>query len=430
MTEVVSVKFKSKGKVYYFDPAGKQINKGQFVIVETLKGLEYAECVCGNHEVDDSSVIPPLRPVVRIATEEDMARAKLHKEKEAEAFEICREKIKAHDLDMKLVDVEYSFDGSKILFCFTSDSRVDFRELVKDLAATFKVRIELRQIGVRDEARMLGGLGICGKPFCCAQFLDDFQPVSIKMAKTQGLSLNPTKISGACGRLMCCLKYEQDAYEDLVKKSPKVDAFVDTPDGKGMVTDVNLLRGRVRVKLENQSDLAVRSFDSEEVTVLGGKAQRAEYLAAVADGRIVEEPRKSRPQREPVKTQPEFEFDYSRYQKDPEPQPEETTAEQAPKRDNRNNRSRRPKVQEQKQEQNASEESAQAPAPEKSNKSRRRRGKGTKKPDNRSKANVPAETDRVKAQTAEAKEQPKPDNRKKYYRRKNNKKPQNKQNNK
>ena len=205
---------------------------------------------------------------------------------------------------------------------------------------------------------MLGGLGICGKPFCCAQFLDDFQPVSIKMAKTQGLSLNPTKISGACGRLMCCLKYEQDAYEDLVKKSPKVDAFVDTPDGKGMVTDVNLLRGRVRVKLENQSDLAVRSFDSEEVTVLGGKAQRAEYLAAVADGRIVEEPRKSRPQREPVKTQPEFEFDYSRYQKDPEPQPEETAAEQTPKRDNRNNRSRRPKVQEQKQEQNASEEAA------------------------------------------------------------------------
>ena len=298
MTEVVSVKFKSKGKVYYFDPADFKIEKGQNVIVETSKGIEFAECVRGNHSVDDSTVVPPLRPIIRIATEEDTERAIRNKEKEAEAFDICREKIKNHNLDMKLVDVEYSFDGNKILFCFTSDGRVDFRDLVKDLAATFKMRIELRQIGVRDEARLLGGLGICGKPFCCAQFLDDFQPVSIKMAKTQGLSLNPTKISGTCGRLMCCLKYEQEAYEDLVKQVPKQDSFVDTPEGKGMVTDVNLLRRKVRVKLENQNDLSLKTFDASEVTVLGGKAQRAEYLAGIADGSIVEEPKKPRIQRE------------------------------------------------------------------------------------------------------------------------------------
>ena len=234
MTEVVSVHFKSKGKVYFFDPNGMEVKKGDNVIVETAKGLEYAECVRGNHEVDDASLIPPLRPIIRIATAEDTKRAEENKKKEAEAFEICREKIEKHELDMKLVDVEYNFEGNKILFFFTSDGRVDFRELVKDLAAIFKTRIELRQIGVRDEARMLGGLGICGRPFCCAQFLDDFQPVSIKMAKTQGLSLNPTKISGTCGRLMCCLKYEQDAYEDLVKRVPKVDAFVETPMGKAL----------------------------------------------------------------------------------------------------------------------------------------------------------------------------------------------------
>lgn len=309
MTEVISIKFKNKGKSYYFDPNGLHIEKGRGVIVETARGLEFAECVYENHMVEDSAIIPPLRPVVRAASDEDLRTAEENKKKEAEAFEICRRKIAEHELDMKLVDVEYSFDGSKLLFCFTSEGRVDFRELVKDLAATFKMRIELRQIGVRDEARMLGGLGICGKPFCCAQFLDDFQPVSIKMAKTQGLSLNPTKISGTCGRLMCCLKYEQDAYEDLVKTVPKQDAFVDTPMGPGMVTDVNLLRKKLRVKLENQPDLVIRTFDADEVKVLGGKQQRAEYLAAVADGTIVPEIKRPRvpiqnaaPKEEPQET--------------------------------------------------------------------------------------------------------------------------------
>ncbi len=286
MTDVVSVRFKNKGKTYYFSPGELKIAKGDFVIVETAKGLEYAECTRGNHEVEDSAVVPPLRSVVRIATQEDTQRAEQNRKREAEAFAICRDKIAKHGLDMKLVDVEYNFEGSKILFFFTSEGRVDFRELVKDLASVFKTRIELRQLGVRDEARILCGLGICGRPFCCAQFLDDFQPVSIKMAKTQGLSLNPTKISGTCGRLMCCLKYEQDTYEELVKGVPKVDAFVETPLGKGSVTDVNLLRGTVRVRLEDSPDPTLRTFEAGEVTVLGGKAKRAEYLALKAEGKI------------------------------------------------------------------------------------------------------------------------------------------------
>ncbi len=286
MTEVISVRFKNKGKVYYFDPNGITARPGDSVVVETAKGLEFAEVVTGNHQVDDAAVHPPLRPVARAASEEDIRRAAENRRREREAMDICRQRIAKHGLEMKLVDVEYNFEGSKILFFFTSEGRVDFRELVKDLAGIFKTRIELRQIGVRDEARMLGGLGICGRPFCCAQFLDDFQPVSIKMAKTQGLSLNPTKISGSCGRLMCCLKYEQDAYEELVQSVPKTDAFVDTPAGVGTVVDVNLLKGTVRVHLEDQADMSVRTFDAAEVTVLGGKAKRAEYLAARAEGLI------------------------------------------------------------------------------------------------------------------------------------------------
>lgn len=293
MTEVVSVRFKNKGKVYFFDPNGLTVSPGDKIIVETAKGMEYAECVAGNHQVDDSTVRPPLRPVLRLATPEDINRAQENHKREQEAFEVCRQKIEKHQLDMKLVDVEYNFEGNKILFFFTSDGRVDFRDLVRDLASIFKTRIELRQIGVRDEARMLGGLGICGKPFCCAQFLDDFQPVSIKMAKTQGLSLNPTKISGTCGRLMCCLKYEQDAYEELVKNVPKVDSFVETPAGKATVLDVNILRSTVRVRLEDQLDSPIRTFDASEVEVLGGKAKRAEYLAMKAQGKV--DPPKSAP---------------------------------------------------------------------------------------------------------------------------------------
>lgn len=289
MAEVVSVRFKNKGKVYYFDPNGISVQQGQNVIVDTAKGLEYAECAAGNHEVADENVHAPLRPVVRIATAEDDRRAENNHALEKEAYRIGREKIRAHKLDMKLVDVEYNFEGSKVLFFFTSEGRVDFRDLVKDLAGVFHTRIELRQIGVRDEARMLGGLGICGRQYCCAQFLEDFQPVSIKMAKTQGFSLNPAKISGACGRLMCCLKYEEEAYEELVKNVPKVDSFVDTPAGKGSVLDVNLLKSTVRVKLEDASEMSIKTFKSEEVTVLGGKAKRAEYLQMKAEGKIPEE---------------------------------------------------------------------------------------------------------------------------------------------
>jgi cell fate regulator YaaT (PSP1 superfamily) len=288
MTEVVSVRFKNKGKIYFFDPAGLIIPSNVDVIVETSKGLEYAECTYGNHFVEDSAIIPPLRPVTRVATDEDTRKAAENKARETEAFDFCQKKIEEHQLDMKLVDVEFSFEGSKILFFFTSDGRVDFRELVKDLASIFKTRIELRQIGVRDEARMLGGLGICGKPFCCSQFLEEFHPVSIKMAKTQGLSLNPVKISGTCGRLMCCLKYEEFAYEDLVKRAPKVDAFVETPSGKGTVISINLLRGNAKVRLENGLDTTLKTFTFEELDVLGGKARRAEYIAARAEGKLEE----------------------------------------------------------------------------------------------------------------------------------------------
>ena len=218
MTEIIGVRFKSGGKQYYFDPNGQAVAPGQGVIIETSRGLEYGECTQGNTMVEDEAVVQPLRPLVRLATEKDLDTVAKNREKEARAFSICQEKIAAHGLDMKLVEVEYNFEGNKILFFFTSEGRVDFRALVKDLAGVFHARIELRQIGVRDEAKMLGGLGICGKPFCCATFLDEFQPVSIKMAKTQNLSLNPTKISGTCGRLMCCLKYEQEAYEDAVRR--------------------------------------------------------------------------------------------------------------------------------------------------------------------------------------------------------------------
>jgi len=288
LTEIVSVRFNERGKAYFFSPAGLSITKGEMVVVETSKGLEYGECVRGNHQVDDEAVIQPLRPVVRIATDADNQSAQASKEKEKEAFDYCRQKIIDFGLEMKLVSVEYGFEGNKVLFFFTSDGRVDFRELVKDLAGKFRARIELRQIGVRDEAKMLGGLGVCGKQFCCSQFLNEFHPVSIKMAKTQGLSLNPTKISGTCGRLMCCLKYEEFAYEDLVKKAPKIGAFVETPSGKGSVINVNLLRGNAKVRLEDGNDTTLKTFTFDELDVLGGKGRRAEYITARDEGRLEE----------------------------------------------------------------------------------------------------------------------------------------------
>ncbi|MCL2126121.1 MAG: hypothetical protein FWH33_09075 [Oscillospiraceae bacterium] len=288
MTEIISVRFNNRGKAYFFDPSGLTVNKGDNVVVETAKGLEYGECTNANHSVNDDMIVKPLRPVVRVATETDKQNALLGKERERDAFLYCQDKIAELGLEMKLVDVEYGFEGSKILFFFTSEGRVDFRELVKDLAGVFRSRIELRQIGVRDEAKMIGGLGNCGKPFCCSQFLTEFHPVSIKMAKVQGLSLNPTKISGTCGRLMCCLKYEEAAYEELVKKAPKVDAFVETPSGKGTVVNVNLLRRSAKVRLEDDIDTTLKTFTFDEIGILGGKGRRAEYIAAKAEGRLTE----------------------------------------------------------------------------------------------------------------------------------------------
>ncbi len=239
MAEVIGVRFKEVGKVYYFDPNGIQMKKGDMAIVETARGVECGEVAMENREIEDKDIVHPLKKMIRKATQGDLKKVEENRKKERHAFEICEKKILDHKLEMKLVDVEYTFDNNKILFYFTADGRVDFRELVKDLASVFRTRIELRQIGVRDEAKMMGGLGICGRPFCCTSFLGEFQPVSIKMAKEQGLSLNPVKISGTCGRLMCCLKYEQAAYSDLLRTTPKNGAVVNTPEGRGVVVDVN-----------------------------------------------------------------------------------------------------------------------------------------------------------------------------------------------
>ncbi len=268
MAEVIGVKFKETGKVYYFDPAGAKVERGQKVIVETVRGIECGECASENAQISDAGLVKPLKSIIRTATAEDERRLSQNREKEKRAFAICEEKIAHFKLDMHLVEVEYTFDGSKILFFFTAPERVDFRELVKCLAGIFKVRIELRQIGVRDEAKMLGGIGICGRPFCCKEFLHDFQPVSIKMAKEQGLSLNTVKISGSCGRLMCCLKFEQASYEYLLKCTPKIGAIVETSAGKGEVTDNNLLTGMLKVKLDKHPDAAPSSFHRKDVKLI------------------------------------------------------------------------------------------------------------------------------------------------------------------
>ena len=274
MITVISVRFRSGCKTYYFDPKGTLVRTGDDVIVETSQGLEFARCTEGNHHVTDDQVVHPLRALVRIATDNDRRVNEANRRREAEAFQVCQKKILQHKLEMKLVRVECGFEGGKILFFFTADGRVDFRELVKDLAGVFHSRIELRQIGVRDEAKMLGGLGICGRPFCCSQFMDDFMPVSIKMAKTQNLSLNPAKISGTCGRLMCCLKYEQCAYEDALKRLPKNDSFVLTPDGPGNVTEVNVLREQVTVRLDDRTENPCKYHNCEVCVLRNGKGSR------------------------------------------------------------------------------------------------------------------------------------------------------------
>ena len=274
--EVVDIQFRPGQKIYFFDPAGLKLKAGDHVIIDTARGMEYGYVTGGNHKIARKDIVAPLRQVIRIANDQDEKAAADHRETEKKAFSVCMQKIMELELDMQLVSAECSFDGSRILFFFTADERVDFRELVKLLANTFHTRIELRQIGVRDKAKMVGGLGICGRPFCCASFLDDFQPVSIKMAKTQSLSLNPTKISGTCGRLMCCLKYEQDAYEDLLRTAPKVESFVDTPEGRGTVTEVDLLRQRVKVRLEDRPDTLVTAKNEEIAVFRNGKAKKTD----------------------------------------------------------------------------------------------------------------------------------------------------------
>ena len=272
MVKVVGIRFKPVGKTYYFNPEGTQLAVGDGVVVETTRGVEYGTVVLPEKEIDEEKFNMPIKSILRKATEEDKKQVEENKTRTKEAREICLEKIAANNLEMNLVDVEYTFDRSKILFYFTADGRVDFRQLVKDLAAVFRTRIELRQIGVRDEAKLLGGLGICGRPLCCSQFLGDFEPVSIKMAKEQSLSLNPTKISGTCGRLMCCLKYEQEAYEDLLKTTPNAGAVVDTPMGRGTVISSRLLRGVVQVKMDAE-DAVVHEFKVEDIVVIKNAAR-------------------------------------------------------------------------------------------------------------------------------------------------------------
>lgn len=274
MAEIIGVRFKPVGKTYYFDPQDFEINKGDNVIVETSRGIEYGTVVVGRKEINDDELLKPIKPIMRPAQQEDHERYRENKKKEKEAFDICAEKIKRHGLEMKLIEVEYTFDGSKILFYFTADGRVDFRELVKDLAMVFRTRIELRQIGVRDESKTIGSIGVCGRSLCCSKFLGEFAPVSIKMAKEQGFSLNPSKISGACGRLMCCLKYEQDTYEELLKKLPRHGALVKTPDGNGIVESVSVLKEKVKVSVGEEKERTIKEYNASEIKVLKNTKHR------------------------------------------------------------------------------------------------------------------------------------------------------------
>ena len=359
--EVVDIQFRQGQKVYYFDPAGAQYKAGDHVIIDTARGPEYGICAGGNHEIKQKDVVAPLRSVLRLATAEDEKIVARNRAEEKRAYDICLQKIADHGLDMQLVSAEFAFDGSKILFFFTADERVDFRELVKNLASIFHTRIELRQIGVRDKAKMVGGLGICGRPFCCSSFLDDFQPVSIKMAKTQNLSLNPTKISGTCGRLMCCLKYEQEAYEDLLRSAPKMDSFVDTPEGRGTVTEVDLLRQRVKVRMEDSPE-TISLFSNSDIAILrNGKAKKndppipADLAPISGNGKRIH---RDREEEEPVRLEP-IRFRYSTETVVDEPAPEEEEiAENKPARARRR---RKPRPEGQKSEQPKAEQLKKEP---------------------------------------------------------------------
>lgn len=281
--EIVGVRFKSSGKIYYFDPEGIKISKDVNVIVETARGIEFGQVVMDNRMVSTKDIVLPLRKVIRIATDDDVQHHNENKAKEIDAFNICLEKITEHKLDMKLIDVEYTFDNNKLLFYFTADGRIDFRELVKDLASIFRTRIELRQIGIRDEAKMMGGLGVCGRPFCCHSFLSDFVQVSIKMAKEQNMSLNSVKISGTCGRLMCCLRYEYDMYDEELKKLPKVDAIVQTPDGEGIVVEVNPLAGLIKIRSHNDPEAPPKVYHRQDVIKVKGYIRSTGSEEAVDD---------------------------------------------------------------------------------------------------------------------------------------------------
>ena len=389
--QVVDIQFRPGQKIYYFDPAGHNLKAGMHVIIDTARGPEYGTCTSGNHTISAKDIVAPLRPVLRLANQQDEKNAAENQEKERKAYEFCMQEIAAQQLDMQLVSAECAFDGSRILFFFTADERVDFRELVKTLASTFHTRIELRQIGVRDKAKMVGGLDICGRPFCCASFLDDFQPVSIKMAKTQNLSLNPTKISGTCGRLMCCLKYEQDDYEDLLRTAPKVESFVDTPDGRGTVVEIDLLRQRVKVRMENMPE-SVRIFSNEDIAILrSGKAKKndppipADLAPISGDGRRVKKA-------EEDADRPVF-LDSIKLKYSEETIAEETSAED-------------PKV--------------EAEKPRNNNNRRHKNKKGKpsqgEKPAQTEKAEKPAQQEKPQQEKPENGEGKKPNNRRHYYR--------------
>ena len=343
--EVVDIQFRPGQKIYFFDPDGVQFHTGDHVIIDTARGAEFGIVAGGNHAIPMKDVVAPLRKVIRKATAQDEKTIAENRAKEKKAYDTCMQKIAEHALDMQLVSAEVAFDGSKILFYFTADERVDFRELVKNLAGVFHTRIELRQIGVRDKAKMVGGLGICGRPFCCASFLEDFQPVSIKMAKTQNLSLNPTKISGTCGRLMCCLKYEQDAYEDLIRTSPKLDSFVDTPEGRGTVVEQDLLRQRVKVRME-ESPETIAVFANADIAVLrSGKAKKndppipADLAPISGAGKRV---RKSTFEQETLMLEPiRFRYSTEAVVEEPEKHEEEPQTETAEQKHSRSRRRRK-----------------------------------------------------------------------------------------
>ena len=367
--EVVDIQFRPGQKVYYFDPNGLVIQTGEHVIIDTARGAEYGVCAGSNHRIAQKDMVAPLRKVLRKATAQDEKIAADNRAKEKRAYDVCLDKIAAHGLDMQLVSAEVAFDGSKILFYFTADERVDFRELVKNLASVFHTRIELRQIGVRDKAKMVGGLGICGRPFCCASFLDDFQPVSIKMAKTQNLSLNPTKISGTCGRLMCCLKYEQDAYEDLIRSSPKLESFVDTPEGRGTVVELDLLRQRVKVRMEDSPE-TVSVFPNTDIAVLrSGKARKndppipADLAPISGNGKRAPQPKEIE---QPMVLEP-IRFRYSTesvVSDEPAEKPEAAAPEEAPRPNRRRRRQDGPRPERPERQESRQQPRAAAPGEE------------------------------------------------------------------